>query len=68
MLIKWSIILFAKRQFQHSYTNTIIHKSSDLKSLIVAVTFNSNKSALDYCIELLEDIVIRGFPTVCELK
>lgn len=51
MLIKWSIMLFAKGQFQHTYTNTIIHKSSDLKSLIVAVTFNSNKSALDYCIE-----------------
>jgi len=31
------------------FTNTIIHKSSDLKSLIVTVILNSNKSTLDYC-------------------
>ena len=59
MLIKWLVVLFAKGQFQHTYTDAIIHKSSDLKSLIVTVTFNSNKSALDYCIELMEDTVIR---------
>lgn len=46
---------FAKGQCRH--TNTIIRKLSDLKSLIVTVTLNSNKS--DYCIELMEDIIIR---------
>lgn len=55
MLVRWLIVLFAKGHFQHTYMNAIIHQSSDLESLKNAL--NSNKSALDCCTELMEDII-----------